>query len=214
MLVNHQWDGCRLPDAESGPQAPPIGLGWWLFPVASTTVLHHGGGSPGGISDLSLVSEFDAVIAGFANGPGAHDLIERLHHAAIEDLTGNPGTAPDLGSPAPINPDVVGEYATATRRISVEVDGDELVLMDTLLAIDEEHRRVHEGHLGGALEPVSSRFRSVGLGQFAASAGGHDSDSTTSPAGLGVAGLLAALPAAPGRRPGLHGGIRYAPKIG
>jgi len=45
------------------PNAPPMGLGWWLVPIAGTTALWHGGGSPGGTSSLAVFPEHDLVVA-------------------------------------------------------------------------------------------------------------------------------------------------------
>src|SRR4029079_19119136 len=105
-------NGTRILSAESAqamrtvtfdlgiPQTPPMGLGWWLPPIAGTTAASHLGGSPGGISSFCILPERDAVVISVATGPGGlfgpggFSLHDVLHNAVIEELTGQKPTAP------------------------------------------------------------------------------------------------------------------------
>jgi CubicO group peptidase (beta-lactamase class C family) len=192
------------------PSSPPIGLGWWLYPVAGTTAAGHGGGSPGGTSFFSILPEYDTAIISFANGPGSTALHDRLHSAAIEEVTGRQASPPFEAAPSPIDESVGGEYASFQRRVHVEVEGDEIVMTDRFEPYDEEHRRNHDEYRGSSEDTSRTRYRSIGPGLFA-------------PAGMapealggsfGLMALLASMPAAPGRRPGLHAARRYIPRVG
>jgi CubicO group peptidase (beta-lactamase class C family) len=201
----------RTPTYDLGiPQAPPIGLGWWLFPIAGTTAAWHGGGSPGGTSSFSILPEYGATIVSFATGPGSAALNDQLHAAAVEELTGRPATPPLERAPAPVESDVAGEYASFQRRLVVEVEGDELIATEQFVPYDEDHQQKHDEYRGSREATSRVTYESVAPGQFARRG--------TEPGSLagfyGRMGLLAALPAAPGRRPGLHQGFRYIPKIG
>jgi CubicO group peptidase (beta-lactamase class C family) len=200
----------RTPTYDLGiPQAPPIGLGWWLVPIAGTTALWHGGGSPGGTSSFCILPEFDAVIVSYASGPGGPALHDQLHLAAVDGLTGRSATPPLEFSPGAVREDLAGEYASFQRRVTVAVKGDELILTEQFEPYDEEHRKNHEGYTGGAEASSTAIYRSVSPGRFAVTG--------TEPASLsgffGRMRLLDCLPAARGRRTGLHQGFRYIPKI-
>jgi hypothetical protein len=190
------------------PQAPPIALGWWLFPIAGTTAPWHGGGSPGGTSSFCIVPEHDAAICSFATGPGSGALNDALHNAALEELTGTaPAPSVEL-APDPVDAGLAGEYASFARRLSVEADADALTVTDRFEPVDDDQREIMSAFLGGAAAPPV-RYTSVAPGQYAPE--GMPAEAT---AGFyGRMGLLAALPEAPGRRPGLHSGFRYVPKV-
>jgi CubicO group peptidase (beta-lactamase class C family) len=190
------------------PQAPPIGLGWWLMPIAGTTAPWHGGGSPGGASSFCIVPEFDAAIISFATGPGGGGLNDRLHVAILAELTGQPAQPPLEIAPSPIPDDVAGEYAAFQTRMTVEPKGEELTVTTRFEWYDEDHRRTFAGY--GVEKEATATYTCVAPRQF-------------SPAGMppemlagfyGRMALLAALPAVPGRRPALHTGFRYIPKVG
>ena len=190
------------------PQAPPVGLGWWAFPIAGTTAYHHAGGSPGGTSSFCIIPEYDAVIISFVTGPGKGPLNDALHMAAIEEVTGRSLTPPLKLEPQPIPESIGGEYRSFQLCANLEVKGDELVVTNTYEPYDQEHRDFFKEMFSPAAYPPVT-YHSVSPGQFG-------------PAGLeplAYAGflrrsnLLATLPAAANRRMGLHTGLRYIPKV-
>lgn len=192
------------------PQAPPIGLGWWLLPIAETTVAAHGGNSPGGLSSFAILPDHDAVIVSFATGPGNRHLNDRLHIAAVEQLTGRKVTAPFEPAPVAPDPGVVGEYGAFQVRTAVDSDGESLLVTHRFEPYDDDHRATMAafGVLSGALPTVP--YSSVAPGLYAPA--GADPASL---AGLyGRMSLLATLPATDGRRAGLHTELRYTPRLG
>jgi CubicO group peptidase (beta-lactamase class C family) len=191
------------------PQAPPIGLGWWLFPIAGTIVPWHGGGSPGGSSCFCILPEHDATIVSFATGPGGAALHTLIHDGAIEELTGRPPAAPFAPSAVAAPSGLAGEYASFQKRVHVEVGGDELVLTDRFAPYDDVHLRNHIAYGGSQPAPVTTRYVGVGPGQFAP----RGADPRSFGSFYGRLALLAALPAGRGRRPGLHTGLRFTPRL-
>ncbi len=211
VLSSEFVDAMRSPTYDLGiPQAPPIGLGWWLVPIAGTTAAQHGGGSPGGSSSFCILPEYDATIVSFVAGPGGLTLNDALHNAAIEEITGRQVTRAIEPSPTAVGENLTGEYASFERRLIVDAKGDELVVTDHYEPYDEDHRRRRHAYAGHADHVATVRYTSVAPGQFAPAG--------TEPGSLGGffgrLGLLAGLPATPGRRPGLHGYLRYIPKVG
>jgi CubicO group peptidase (beta-lactamase class C family) len=203
----------RTPTYDLGiPQAPPIGLGWWLLPLAGTTIAWHGGGSPGGSSSFCIIPEHDATVISFATGPGSGVLNDRLLTAAVEALTGQSAVPPLEVAPVPVPEDLAGEYASFQKRLVVEVRDDALVLTNYFEPINDELQEVYEAiwSFEWPMPPVPSTYENIAPGQFM--------EATVDSASLsGVyarMGLLAALPAGPRRRPGLHQGFRYIPKVG
>jgi len=195
------------------PQAPPIGLGWWLFPVAGTIAPWHSGGSPGGSSSFCILPDFDATIVSFATGPGGPSLHDRLHRAVIEEISGRQVEPPFGISPTPrIDKSVTGEYASFQKQINIDMKDDDLVVTTSFDPFDEDHRRMWEGFVGGA-EAVRAvtTYTKVAPGQYARV---DAADSTSLSMFHGRIGLLADLPAAPGRRTGLHSALRYIPRVG
>ena len=192
------------------PQAPPTGLGWWLCPIAGTTALWHGGASPGGRSSFAVVPEHDAVVVGYASGPGCAVLLDALHSAVLEELTER--AAPPPPEPAPMKPDphVAGEYASFQARTRVDIDGVRLVLTSHFEPYNHEHLESMRGFTGMTeAEGVVASYTSVGPRQFV-------------PTGVDLATLdgfygrmlrLTMLPPAGTRPAGLHTMLRFTPKV-
>ena len=191
------------------PQAPPIGLGWWLIPVAGTTVAHHGGSSPGGASSFCILPEYDATVISFSTGPGKSRLNDLLHTAAVEEITGQRATPPlEFSSGAPIDPEVAGEYTAFQERFIVTLKGDEIEMTAHFEPFDEELNEVNQA-VWQSLYDAPVAYSSVAPGQFAPV--GTDAGQL---AGIsGRMGLLTILPPAPGRRAGLHSELRFMPKV-
>ena len=190
------------------PQAPPVGLGWWKFPIAGTTAFHHAGGSPGGVSSFCIIPEYEVAIISFATGPGSVALNDALHIAAIEELTGRSALLPLKTEPQPVSQQLAGEYRSFQVRATVEVKQDELVLTRSFEPYDQAHRDFFSTMWSPTRFPPVT-YRSLAPGQWVR-------------AGLEPRGycgfmertsLLATLPATARRGAGLHMGLRYLPKV-
>jgi CubicO group peptidase (beta-lactamase class C family) len=209
ILSGELVNAMRSPTYDLGiPQAPPIGLGWWLVPIAGATAAWHGGGSPGGASSFCILPEFEAAIVSFATGPGSGALNDLLHIAAVEELTGQTATPPLEISPTAVDEGLAGEYAAFQKRLVVEAKGDGLVVTDHFEPYDSEHEEVFEAiwrfRPGG---PVA--YANVAPSQFAK----VGTDTASLSGFYGRMGLLATLAAGPVRRAGLHTALRYTPKV-
>ena len=209
-VLSTEWvDAMRTPAFDLGlPQAPPMGLGWWLFPIAGTTAPWHGGGSPNGVSSFGILPEHDAVIASFATGGDRAVMNDLLHVAAVEELTGRSVTAPIEVAPTPADDAVAGEYRAFQTRIVAEKDGDALVLTRHSEPYDEDHAAQSLAYASGMTDPVPLPYRGVAPGQYAPA----EADAATLGGFYGRMGLVAAVPADGARRAGLHTGFRYYPK--
>lgn len=211
-VLSTEWARAMLtPTFDLGmPQAPPIGLGWWLLSIARTTAAAHGGNSPGGLSSFAILPDYDAVIVSFATGPGNRQLNDRLHTTAIEQLPGRTVTPPFDLAPATPDPEVVGEYGSFQVRTVVDTDGDALLVTHKFEPYDDDHHATMEGFgvPSGAFPAVT--YRRVAPGLYAPV--GADPAAL---AGLyGRMSLLATLPATGDGRAGLHSELRYSPKLG
>lgn len=198
----------RTPTVDIGlPNTPPMGLGWWLFPIAGTTAAWHGGGSPGGCSSFCIVPELDAVIVTFVSGPNAM-LNDTLHTSVIEHLTGQQAAVPFTPAPAPADPQIAGEYAAFHLSRAISVDDGDLLVRTTIPPYDDDTDRILAAY--GLRSSWGDTYIGVAPGLFMIK--GADPRSTTG--FYGRASLLADLPAAPGRPRGLHTGLRFVPKVG
>ncbi|MFI6900578.1 serine hydrolase domain-containing protein [Nonomuraea sp. NPDC050394] len=191
------------------PQAPPIGLGWWLVPIAGTTVAFHGGSSPGGHALLTVMPEHDTVITSFGTGPGSLPLQDRLHQAVIEEVTGRTATPPfDLTAEASTAP-IAGEYGSFQSRVVVEDNDGAPRVSSNFEPYDDDHRATCKalGMTEEAAPPVAYRRLAPGL------YGPESSDPSAFSGLLGRATLLSALPACSGRPAGLHTLLRFTPRL-
>jgi CubicO group peptidase (beta-lactamase class C family) len=199
----------RTPTVDLGlPQAPPMGLGWWLDPIAGTTAAWHGGGSPGGASSFCIVPEHDAVIVTFVSGPNSL-LNDTLHTSVIEHLTGRPAAPLFTPAPASADPDLTGEYAAFHRSMTTSVhDGDLLVRTTTPpYPADEDLDRILAEY--GLPSSSTDAYAAVAPRLFLA----KSADPWDITGFYGRTRLLADLPPAPGRPRGLHTGLRFIPKV-
>ena len=150
------------------PAVPPVGLGWWLAPIADTVAPSHGGGSPGGSHSFCILPEHDAVICSFATGPGSGAVNDALHAVALRHVTGNGVGLPFAPGPAKVDPDdLLGTYIGFQHSAAVERgEGDALVVSRRDISWDDEHRELFTrqwGPIGDAfpplaLEPVGERL--------------------------------------------------------
>lgn len=197
----------QVPTIDLGiPQAPPVGLGWWLVPIAGTTAAWHGGGSPGGRSSFCIVPELDAVIVSFVSGPNLL-LNDELHTAVIEHLTGQQATPPLVPVPTTQpDPAISGEYASFQKHQNVRVQGDKLLVDTATSFYDEDHRRILNVY--GGFDTTTDTYVAMAPGQYLA----EGVDPQTLAGFYGRLFLLADLPAVAGRPRGLHTGLRFTPK--
>jgi CubicO group peptidase (beta-lactamase class C family) len=190
------------------PGTPPIGLGWWLVPVAGTTAAWHAGGSPGGTASFCILPEYDAVVVSFVAGADGGAMNDLLHNAAIEELTRETVTPAFALESTQAADEICGDYEAFVVRKHIEKDGDLLVVTTWFEPYDDEILPMMSG-FGVVLTPTAVAYASVSPGLFA-------------PVGIDFSalggfyarfGLLTALPAAPGRRAGIHHNLCYVPKI-
>ncbi|MBN6038525.1 serine hydrolase [Amycolatopsis sp. 195334CR] len=191
------------------PQTPPMGLGWWLAPIAGTTAAWHGGGSPGGTSSFCIVPEHNAVVVSFVSGPNTL-LNDTLHTTVIEHLTGRQATPPFTPASASADPEMAGEYAAFHRSVRTSCHDGELIVRTTTppYTADEDLDRILAAY--GSPSSSTDTYTAVAPGLFLPK--GVGSRHTTG--FYGRTSLLADLPAAPGRPRGLHTGLRFIPRVG
>ena len=150
------------------PAVPPVGLGWWLAPIAGTVAPSHGGGSPGGNHWFCILPEYDAVIVSFATGPGAGAVNDALHATVLRHVTGNDVGLPFEPGPAEVDPDeLVGTYTGFQHKAVIERgEGDTLVVHRRNIEWDDEHRELFTSQWGPTetafpplvLKPVGHRL--------------------------------------------------------
>ena len=208
ILSEELVSAMQTPTIDLGiPQAPPMGLGWWLAPIAGTTAAWHGGGSPGGRSSFCIIPEFDAVIVSFVSGPNL-PLNDVLHTTVIEHLTGRSATPPLVPVPTQPDPSMLGEYASFQKHLNVRLQRDKLLIDTTTSFYDEDHRRILSVY--GGFDATTDTYVAVAPGQYMA----EGTDPQTLAGFYGRLFLLADLPAVAGRPRGLHTGLRFTPKQG
>jgi hypothetical protein len=120
------------------------------------------------------------------------------------------GVAPN--GTTPVDESIAGEYASFESRIILEPKGDNLVVTRRYEPFDEDHRRTIVDYIGGE-EYLNNSATYIGVapGQYSPEGA---ADAASLSGFLGRMRLMADLPAAPGRRPGLRSAFRYTPKIG
>ena len=154
------------------PNVPPIGLGWIKVPIAGTTALWHGGGSPGGSSSFAVFPDHDLIIVGFGNSPGSG----MVHDALITlVLQSHLGLEPDL----PFEPSegtrslavYEGVYESFQTRNTIETAEDGISLTNEFVPFDEEHHRFLSGYTGTTeLKAPPASYRRVAEDLFAPAA--------------------------------------------
>jgi CubicO group peptidase (beta-lactamase class C family) len=150
------------------PNVPPIGLGWWLPPFGETTVLWHGGGSPGGTAMLAVVPEHNLAFAAFGNTPSAALVHDRLllwllrEHLALDvpDLDVTPIDIDDLSL-------FTGTYRSHQLRIDVRAVDGQLEEIYTLEPIDKTQAQILHNFSGGQYPQPPRRLVPIGVGLFA-----------------------------------------------
>jgi CubicO group peptidase (beta-lactamase class C family) len=132
-------DGARIltPDSMALMQTPQVaasgrehmGLTWFLRPIGGETLLEHGGGTNGQISQLIVLPGREFAVAAFANGvPGGGEVVTTATKAALRaylDL--------EEPEPEPIEPtsdqlaEYAGLFACAMTDVEIRVEDGRLV---------------------------------------------------------------------------------------
>lgn len=137
------------------PNAPPIGLGWWLTPIAGTTTWWHGGGSPGGTSTLAVFPEHDLVIVNFGNGAGSPAIHDPVIKTVLEDYLGLRVELPF--TPAQTKLELqryTGSYASHQFEQQIEAAADGLRATTKFVPMDEWHAAIIKGYGGVEVPPA------------------------------------------------------------
>jgi len=192
-----------------------VGLGWFLGDLGGATTLGHGGGSPGGLSYLSVLPEHDLAVAAFGTGEAAplSAGVAPLIAATVVGLTASSNFQPDL-TPGDLTP-YAGSYRQFQQRLDVTTDGDVLVLNESFEPWDDEHLRFLSGYIGPFAAGTNTksdpkRLTSVGDGVFV----GADANGNASSSGSGLAGVVSFhLTDGDGRARYLFQGARMARRI-
>ena len=137
------------------PNAPPVGLGWFLPPIGGTTAWWHGGGSPGGTSGLTVFPEYDLVIASFGTGPGSSPMHDQLVTTVLREhlgLTVQPSYS-EAATTLPMSY-YAGDYEAFESRLEVRAGNGagELEVTSRFLPSSEEQERVLKLYAGPAGE--------------------------------------------------------------
>lgn len=135
------------------PNVPPMGLGWWLAPIAGTTAWWHGGGSPGATSTLVVLPEHDLVITNFGNGArsaGVHDAVVKT---VLEHYLGRRVGLPFTPAEIALKPErYTGTYESHQMRQEICATPDGLRVTTKVLPIDAAHEAFMIGYTGGSTE--------------------------------------------------------------
>jgi CubicO group peptidase (beta-lactamase class C family) len=150
------------------PNAPPMGLGWWLMPIGGTTALWHGGGSPGGTSSLAVFPEHGLVVASFGNGKGSPVVHDAIVKAVLEEHLGLEAGMPfEPAEPTTGFEGYEGTFSQFQMRTHVSPGDGEIEVQPEFVPFDDEHLRFLEGY-EGTTEMPSAMMTPVRDGLFAA----------------------------------------------
>jgi hypothetical protein len=128
---------------------------------------------------------------------------------ALEHLTGRAPQAPVQLGTGTIPEELEGTYQSFQNRLTVErADGELLATTRYEPIFDDDHRRTWSRLAGDTPSPPVS-YVPIGNGQFAP----KSVDAQALAGFFGRLQLLTQLPAAEGRRTGLHTSLRFTPKV-
>jgi CubicO group peptidase (beta-lactamase class C family) len=150
------------------PNVPPMGLGWVRYPFGDTTVLAMSGASPGGVSILCVVPEYDLVFTAYGNTPGAimlHDQILRWllsEHLRVRI----PALITESARDIDLTP-YVGTYRSDQLRVDVSVVEGQLEERVTYEPADQSQERIFTEFAGGRTSAPAQRYVPIRPGLFA-----------------------------------------------
>lgn len=150
------------------PNVPPIGMGWVLYPFGDTTVLAMSGASPGGVSILCVVPEYDLVFTAFGNTSGAIMLQDQLLQWLLREHLGVqiPTLVTELASDVDLTP-YVGTYRSNQLRIDVSIVDGQLEERMTYEPADDSQERIFTEFAGGTTSAPPQRYVAIRPGLFA-----------------------------------------------
>lgn len=150
------------------PNSFPYGLGWSLLQFGETTVLWHGGGSPGGSSALAVIPSHDLAFAAFANDIRGGVLHDELLMWLLRDYLGL--SVPDVVTETEPVADLeryVGTYRADQMRVEIRVADGQLEQAQTIEPRDETHRAIMDAFTGSMPPPAPQRLVAVREDLFA-----------------------------------------------
>lgn len=147
------------------------GLGWWIDQLGDYRCLSHGGGSPGGLSQLSLLPELELAVVSFATGPEAPALHDDVLCTVVEQIGGKT-IAPYSNSKAPAaTSDFVGCYEGFQAKHTISLDDEQdsngkaetrFKMVSEVPPFDEENRDFLLRYYGMLPPPVTRYFKPLG----------------------------------------------------
>ncbi|MFI9556492.1 serine hydrolase domain-containing protein [Nonomuraea endophytica] len=150
------------------PNTPPIGLGWVLYPFGETTVLAMSGASPGGVSILCVIPEYDLVFTAYGNNPAAIMLQDQLLGWLLSEHLGVqiPKLVTELEQDVDLTP-YVGTYRSNQLRVDVSIVDGQLEERVTYEPADASQERIFTEFAGGATSAPPQRYVPIRPGLFA-----------------------------------------------
>ena len=141
------------------PNSFAYGLGWAVVPFGETTVLWHGGGSPGGSSALAVIPEYDFAFAAFGNHSRSGALHDELLMWLLRDYLGVdiPALVTET-QPVERLERYVGTYRADQLRVEVGIVAGHLEQKHIPEPRDEIHRAIMDEFSGGAALPPPQRL--------------------------------------------------------
>jgi CubicO group peptidase (beta-lactamase class C family) len=150
------------------PNVSVMGLGWPMIRFGDTTVLSHGGGSPGGSAALIVVPEHELAFAAFGNSAAAGALHDQLVLWLLRDYLGL--HIPDVVSTTVEVADLSayeGTYRSDQLRVDVRAVDGQLEEVMTYEPRDATQARIFGHFTGGQFPMPPRRLVPVSDGLFA-----------------------------------------------
>ncbi|MEV4896111.1 serine hydrolase domain-containing protein [Nonomuraea sp. NPDC055795] len=158
----------RISHDMGSPNTPPIGLGWVLYPFGDTTVLAMSGASPGGVSLLCVIPEYDLVFAAYGNNPAAIMLQDQLLGWLLSEHLGVriPQLITEWEQDVDLTP-YVGTYRSNQLRVDVAIVDGQLEERTTYEPADASQERIFTEFAGGTTSAPPQRYVPIRPGLFA-----------------------------------------------
>ncbi|WP_433193918.1 serine hydrolase domain-containing protein [Nocardia sp. CA-107356] len=150
------------------PNVPPMGLGWVRYPFGDTTVLAMSGASPGGVSILCVLPEYDLVFTAFGNTSRAIMLQDQILQWLLSGHLGGqiPTLITELEADVDLTP-YVGTYRSNQLRIDVSIVEGQLEERMTYEPADESQAQIFTEFAGGMTSAPPQRYVPIRPGLFA-----------------------------------------------
>jgi CubicO group peptidase (beta-lactamase class C family) len=146
----------------------PTGIGWSLEPYGETTVLRHGGSSPGGAAMFIVLPEHDFVFVAFGNDARSLSLFDELTSWLLRDHLGlEPPEVALAIEPVGDLARYEGTYRAHQLRIDVRAREGELEEQMFFEPFDEAQARIWNAFFGGSFAAPPWRLLPIREGLFA-----------------------------------------------